>query len=75
MKLTDTKIRNQKPREKQYKISDGKNLFMLITPTGAKYWRYKYIFAGAKRKFSQLASTRKLLWPMLENVELMQKSS
>lgn len=32
MKLTDTKVRNLKPREKQYKVSDGKNLFLVITP-------------------------------------------
>lgn len=44
MKLTDNKIRNLKPREKQYKVSDGKNLFLIITPNGSKYWRYKYIF-------------------------------
>jgi len=49
MKLTDTKIRSLKPREKQYKVSDGKNLFLVITPTGAKYWRFKYIFADKEK--------------------------
>lgn len=49
MKLTDTKIRSLKPREKQYKVSDGGNLFLVITPTGAKYWRFKYIFNGKEK--------------------------
>ncbi len=49
MKLTDNKIKNLKPRDKQYKISDGKNLFLLITPSGAKYWRYKYTFNGREK--------------------------
>ena len=49
MKLTDNKIKSLKPRDKQYKISDGKNLFLLVTPNGAKYWRYKYIFNGREK--------------------------
>ena len=36
MKLTDTRIRNIKAKEKQYKVSDGKNLFLLIAPNGSK---------------------------------------
>lgn len=49
MKLTDHKIRNLKPRDKQYKISDGKNLFLILAPNGSKYWRYKYIFNGKEK--------------------------
>ena len=52
MKLTDTKIRNLKPKERQYKVSDGKNLFLVITPNGAKYWRYKYIFNGKEKSLA-----------------------
>lgn len=52
MKLTDNKIRNIKPRDKQYKVSDGKNLFLIITPNGSKYWRYKYIFNGKEKTLS-----------------------
>jgi len=49
MKLTDTKIKSLKAREKQYKVSDGKNLFLIITPTGSRYWRFKYIFNGKEK--------------------------
>jgi len=42
--LTDTKIKNAKPKEKQYKLFDGDGLYLLITPKGGKCWRLKYRF-------------------------------
>lgn len=48
MPLTDTAIRNAKPRKKQYKLSDEKGLYLLVMPAG-KYFRLDYRFAG-KRK-------------------------
>jgi integrase len=52
MSLTDTQIRQSKPRSKSYKLSDGKGLFLLITVTGAKYWRLKYRIAGKEKLLS-----------------------
>jgi integrase len=49
MSLSDAKARNAKPRSKPYKISDGEGLFLLVSPTGAKYWRLKYFFAGKEK--------------------------
>lgn len=49
MSLSDTKIKNTKPREKPYKISDGKGLYLSIAPNGSKYWRLKYYFAGKEK--------------------------
>jgi integrase len=49
MHLTDTKLRNVKPRDKAYKLADEKGLFLLIMPNGAKYWRFKYRFAGKEK--------------------------
>jgi integrase len=40
--LTDLKIRAAKPQAKNYKIYDGCGLFLLITPTDCKYWRFRY---------------------------------
>ena len=48
MSLTDTAIRNAKPREKQYKLSDGKGMYVLVKKVG-KYFRLDYRFGG-KRK-------------------------
>jgi integrase len=49
MPLSDAKARNAKPSTKPYKIADGEGLFLLITPSGSKYWRLKYFFAGKER--------------------------
>lgn len=42
MALTDTAIKNAKPKTKPYKIYDRDRLFLLVHPNGAKYWRLRY---------------------------------
>jgi hypothetical protein len=49
MALTDTHIRNAKPKAKPYKISDGGGMYLLVTPDGARYWRLNYRFSGKRR--------------------------
>jgi hypothetical protein len=49
MSLTDAKARNAKPRSKPYKIADGEGLFLVVAPTGSKYWRLKYFFSGKEK--------------------------
>ena len=49
MPLTDTRIRNAKPKPKPYKLSDGGGLYVLIMPSGARYWRMDYRFGGKRR--------------------------
>ncbi|OCG05269.1 Arm DNA-binding domain-containing protein [Gilliamella sp. wkB112] len=44
MSLTDLKIKSAKPNEKQYKLTDGDGLFLLVYTNGSKYWRYRYKF-------------------------------
>jgi integrase len=44
MPLSDTAVRNAKPTDKPYKLTDEKGLFLLIHPNGSKYWRQKYRF-------------------------------
>jgi hypothetical protein len=48
MPLTDTAIRNAKPKSKQYKLYDEKGLYLLVKESG-KYFRLDYRFGG-KRK-------------------------
>jgi len=48
MPLTDTAIRNAKTKDKPYKMSDEKGLYLLINKAG-KYFRFDYRYAG-KRK-------------------------
>jgi len=52
MSLTDTQIRQAKSKDKTYKLSDGKGLFLQVTHTGAKYWRLKYRIAGKEKLLS-----------------------
>ena len=48
MPLTDTAIRNAKPKDKQYKLSDERGLYLLVLKSG-KYFRWDYRFLD-KRK-------------------------
>jgi integrase len=47
--LSDAKARNAKPRARPYKISDGEGLFLVVMPSGSKYWRLRYFFAGKEK--------------------------
>jgi integrase len=49
MALTDTCIRNAKPKAHAYKLSDGGGMYLLVTPNGVRYWRLDYRFAGKRR--------------------------
>jgi integrase len=46
MALTDAGIRTLVPQEKAYRKADGRGLFLLVTPSGGKSWRYRYQFQG-----------------------------
>lgn len=46
MGLTAIAIKAAKPRAKQYKLQDSIGLYLLITPTGRRYWRMNYRFHG-----------------------------
>jgi hypothetical protein len=50
MALTDVLIRSSKPREKRFKLSDGGGLYLEVSPTGGKWWRWKYRVAGKERR-------------------------
>lgn len=51
--LTDTQCRNAKPREKAYKLSDNKGLYLEVKPSGVKTWRYRFeMIRGEERKES-----------------------
>lgn len=52
MAISDTAARAAKARDKDYKVSDEKGLFLLVKKTGSKYWRMKYRFAGKEKKLS-----------------------
>ncbi len=50
--LTDVAIRNAKPRDKRYKVFDGKGLYLEVYPEGGRYWRLKYRIAGKEKRLA-----------------------
>lgn len=52
MPLSDTLLRTAKPQAKPYKMADGGGLFLLVAPTGGKWWRYSYRFNGKQKTLS-----------------------
>jgi hypothetical protein len=52
MALTDTEIRRAKPRAKSYNLRDGGNLYVSVSPTGGKLWRWKYRYEGKEKLMS-----------------------
>jgi len=57
--LTVMKIEAAKPQAKNYRLSDGNGLTLLITPAGGKHWRVRY-FVNKREKTLTLGS-----WPKL----------
>jgi len=49
MPLTAIQVKRAKPKEKPYKLADGGGLYLLVNPKGARYWRYKYRWAGKEK--------------------------
>jgi integrase len=49
MGLTTKEIENAKPSSKPYKLADGGGLCLLISPAGAKLWRWRYRFNGTEK--------------------------
>lgn len=50
MPLSDTQIKNAKPKPKAYKLADSHGLFLFVTPAGGKIWRWKYRFDGKEKQ-------------------------
>ncbi len=42
-------VTNAKPMGKPYKLSDERGLYLLVTPKGQRYWRFKYRFDGKEK--------------------------
>lgn len=40
--LTPSAVANAKPKGKPYKLPDGRGMFLLVNPDGAKLWRWRY---------------------------------
>ena len=51
-KLTELAIKRVKPKEKQYKLTDGDGMYLRIYPDGKKYWQLQFWFEGKQKVLS-----------------------
>jgi len=47
--LFATTVASAKPAAKDYKLSDGAGLYLLVRPNGSKLWRFNYVHHGKHR--------------------------
>ena len=52
MPLTDAAIRNAKPKDSPYTLTDERGLSVQIQPSGGKWWRLRYRFEGKAKMLS-----------------------
>src|SRR5687767_10045508 len=60
MKLTNTAVRNARPKAKPYKLADGGGLYLLVQPNGRKLWRMNYRYLTKQKTLAFGA------WPEIE---------
>jgi len=48
--LTDTEVKQAKPRLKEYNLGDGKGLYLRVKPTGSKLWVFNYTHPFTKKR-------------------------
>ena len=51
-KLKEFQVKNAEPGEKEYRLSDGGGLYLVVTPSGGKLWRWSYEFNGKEKLLS-----------------------
>lgn len=52
MALTNTQVKQAKSKEKNYKISDEREMYLEVNTKGRKYWRLKYRFGGKEKRLA-----------------------
>jgi len=51
-RLTHAAVAAARPHRKPYKLSDGGGLYLLVSPSGARWWRLKYRVDGREKLIS-----------------------
>jgi integrase len=83
MALTDLEIKRAKTKDKPYKLSDGGNMYLWVTPAGGKLWRWAFRWEGKAKLMTfgrypdvplalareRLAEARKLLATGIDPME------
>jgi integrase len=50
--LTELSIKQAKPKDKQYKLTDGEGMYLRVYPNGSKYWQLQFWFEGKQKILS-----------------------
>lgn len=50
MPLTDKAIKALLPKEKPYRVTDARGLYLEVHPNGSRYWRMKYYYGGKEKR-------------------------
>lgn len=50
--LTDKLINSLEVKQKEYKVTDGRGLYLLVSPKGSKSWKLKYRYNQIEKKLS-----------------------
>lgn len=50
MPLTEMAVKKASPKEKNYKLSDEKGMFLFVMTNGRKYWRLKYRHPATRKE-------------------------
>lgn len=49
MALTEIACKKAAPRGKDYKLADANGMYLLVSKSGSKYWRWKYRYLGKEK--------------------------
>lgn len=52
MALTDTAVRQAKPADKDYSLTDGQGLSLFVSKRGGKSWHFRFMWAGKQNRIS-----------------------
>jgi integrase len=47
--LNEARIRASRPKDRPYKVFDERGLFLLVTPSGGRLWRFRYRLRGVEK--------------------------
>ncbi len=51
-KISELEVKCAKPGKKEYRLSDGGGLYLVVKPNGGKLWRWSYEFNGKEKLLS-----------------------
>lgn len=52
MPLTDIAVRQARPKDKIYTLTDGRGLGLCVKPGGGKSWYFRYYWSGKQKRIA-----------------------